>query len=133
MLTLEPSPDRLRFTFRAGTENYLKLDRPLESHKSASNITHSAITLPQCSACVLHTLQHTNTHSTFSPASNAFPAVLMLNNAPMPVTYWYKVLQTAGWAYTSLQITPLQDCGAEKGGGGVYSRVGLYSEIYINA
>ena len=54
------------------------------------------------------------------------------------VTYvMYALVQISGvyswWAYTSVQITPLQNFGAETGGGGgggVYSGEGLFSEFY---
>ena len=40
------------------------------------------------------------------------------------------MVQTASWAYKSLHFIPLQDLGAVRGEGVIYSRVGLYFEFY---
>ena len=57
-LALRSYPTGLRYSSRVRTKNKLALERLSIFHKSASNITHSAITSPKRSACVLHTLQH---------------------------------------------------------------------------
>ena len=49
-----------------------------------------------------------------------------MHTATAQTIVYTAIVQTVGWAYASLQITPLQDIGAEKWN----SRVGLYSEFY---
>ena len=55
-----------------------------------------------------------------------------MHTATTQTVVYTSMVQAMGCAYTSLQITALQDIGAERGGGGVgvYSRVSLYSEFY---
>ena len=52
--------------------------------------------------------------------------ILHMRTATAQTDVYTSMVQTVGWAYTSVQITPSQDFGAKKMG------VGLYSGFYSN-
>ena len=78
-----------------------------------------------------HTINHTlnleyRPCTTFCAAC-AHVAHVYMHTATAQTIVYTSMAQTVGWAYASLQITPLQDFCAEMGGGGAFTPGQVYT------